>query len=153
MQALALVPNKASLYIRRTVLANEKKWITFHAHSGRGSELAVSISKTVTTMLRHFDQDERKSDGSRHWELIKSVLVRKFAYEGARDFSDERGYKRSLKVAQRTELSTVKKGGVLCSLRAIQGDCGGISTSLNFMMGCVSIPRNWERYIFHRGHS
>ena len=45
--------------------------------------------KTVTTMLRHFDQDERKSDGSRHWESIKSVLVRKFAYEGARDFSDE----------------------------------------------------------------
>ena len=33
--------------------------------------------------------DERKSDGSRHWESIKSVLVRKFAREEARDFSDK----------------------------------------------------------------
>ena len=66
-----------------------KKWITIHAHSGYGSDSAVFISKTVTTMLRHFDQDERESDGSRHEDSIKSVLVRKFAYEGARDVSDE----------------------------------------------------------------
>ena len=56
---------------------NEKKWIPIHAHSRYGSDLAVSISKTVTTVLRHFDKDERESDGSRHWESIKSVLVRK----------------------------------------------------------------------------
>ena len=29
-------------------------------------------------MLRHFDQNERESDGSRHWEGIESVLLRKF---------------------------------------------------------------------------
>ena len=87
--SLSLIPNKASLYTRKIIPTNEKKWITLHARAGRGSDLAVSISKTVTTMLRHFDQDERESDGSRHWESIKSVLVRKFAHEGARDFSDE----------------------------------------------------------------
>ena len=40
-------------------------------------------------MLRHFDQEERQTDGSRHLDSIKSVLVRKFAHEGARDFDDE----------------------------------------------------------------
>ena len=40
-------------------------------------------------MLRHYDQDERESDGSRHWEAVKSVFLRKFARDGARDFSDE----------------------------------------------------------------
>ena len=40
-------------------------------------------------MLRHFDQEERQIDRSRHWDSIKPELVRKFACEGARDFSDE----------------------------------------------------------------
>ena len=84
-----LVPNKASLYTKKIIPTNEKKWITIHAHSGRGSDLAVSISKTVTTMLRHFHEDERESDGSRRWESIKSVSVKMFAYEGVRDFSDD----------------------------------------------------------------
>ena len=90
MQALsAFFPNKASLYTRRTILTNEKKWITIHTHSRYGGDLAVSISKTLTTMLRHFDQEERQPDSSGHWDSIKSVLVRKFAHEGVRDFSDE----------------------------------------------------------------
>ena len=49
----------------------------------------MTISKTLTTMCRHFDQEERESDGSRHWDSISSVLEKKFAREGARDFSDE----------------------------------------------------------------
>ena len=72
MQAfLNLVPNKASIEPR-----NEKKWITVHANPKRGRDLTISISKTVTTMLRHFDQDERGSDGLRHWAAIKYVLLR-----------------------------------------------------------------------------
>ena len=42
-----------------------------------------------TTVLRHFDQEERQPDGSRNWDLIKPVLMRKFVCEGARDFGDE----------------------------------------------------------------
>ena len=40
----------------------------------RGSDMAVIISKTITSILRHFDQDERESDGSRQMEGIKSVF-------------------------------------------------------------------------------
>ena len=86
---LSLIPRKASLYTRRIILTSEKKWKTIHANFTQGRHLAVSISKTITTMLRHFDQEERQTDGSRHWDSIKSALVRKFAHEGARDFDDE----------------------------------------------------------------
>ena len=48
----------------------------------------TAVSKMVTEMLRHFDQEERKTDGSRHWDNIKPTLVREFAREGARDFDD-----------------------------------------------------------------
>ena len=51
--------------------------------------MAIFISKTVTTMLRHFDQYERESYGSRRWEGKKSVLLRKFERDGVQDFNDE----------------------------------------------------------------
>ena len=62
--SLSPIPNKASLYTRRTIPTDEKKWITVHAHSRYGGDLAVSISKTVTTMLRHFDREEKQPDAS-----------------------------------------------------------------------------------------
>ena len=42
-----------------------KSGLPFKVIPDMENDLAVSISKTVTTMLRHFDQDERESDGSR----------------------------------------------------------------------------------------
>ena len=50
--------------------------------------MAVAVSKMVTRMLRHYDQDERQPDGSRHWDTIGPVLLRAFAQEGARDFDE-----------------------------------------------------------------
>ena len=44
----------------------KRKQITISANPKRGSDLAIYISKTITSILRHFDQDERESDGSRH---------------------------------------------------------------------------------------
>ena len=43
------VPNKASLHTRKIIPRDEKKWITIRARPRRGSDLAVSISDTVTT--------------------------------------------------------------------------------------------------------
>ena len=62
----SLVPNKASFYTRRTIPTSERIWKTIHANASQGRHLAVSISKAVTTMLRHFDA-----------EILKSVLVEK----------------------------------------------------------------------------
>ena len=51
----------------------------------------------VTTMLLHFDQEERQTDGSRHWDSIKPVLMRASAHEGAQDSSDNLIHKGSTK--------------------------------------------------------
>ena len=64
---------RASLFIKRIIPTNEKKWAIIRAHSRHGGDLAVSVSKMVTTMLRHHDQDERQRDGSMHWFPSYSV--------------------------------------------------------------------------------
>ena len=84
-----LVPKKASVYKRKTTPSNDEKWIAVPSNPKRGSDLAIFISKIDTTMLRHFDQDDRESDGSRHSEAIKSALLRKFERDGVQDFNDE----------------------------------------------------------------
>ena len=43
----------------------------------------------VTRMVRHYDQDERQSDASMHWDTIRPVLLKAFAKHGARDISEE----------------------------------------------------------------
>ena len=113
---------------------NEKKWIVIHAHSRNGGHLAVSISKMVTTTLKHFDQEERRHDGSRHWDSIKPVLMKAFAHEGAQDFDDgfclrlihDGSTKKRLEHCQDTD-------GKLCYFRAIQAHSGGIPTSPQLM--------------------
>ena len=37
-------------------------------------------------------QDERQTDGSRHWDSTDPVLMRPFAREGAQDFDIKFGY-------------------------------------------------------------
>ena len=49
---------------------------------------ATAVSKVVTKMLCHYDQEESQTDGSRHWDTCRPTLVRAFAREEARDFDD-----------------------------------------------------------------
>ena len=39
-------------------------------------------------MLRHYDQDERQTDGSRLWDTIRPILMKAFAQEEALDLDD-----------------------------------------------------------------
>ena len=41
------------MYTTKTIPRSEK-WIAVHSNPKRGSDLAIFISITVTTMLRHF---------------------------------------------------------------------------------------------------
>ena len=54
----------------------------------RGS-LSTAISKVVTRLVRHHDQEERQSDLAVQWETKRPVLVNAFAKHGARDFSEK----------------------------------------------------------------
>ena len=112
--------------------------MTILAHLRYGGDLAVSISKKVTTMLRHFDQDERQTDGSGHWDSVKSALVRKFACEGARDFSDEAWLQKIFEGSTKKSIEYCKdKDGILSYLPAIQGHSGGIPIEFEIHGLCI----------------
>ena len=55
----------------------------------RRRNLAIAVSKMVTTVVRHYDQDERHSDGAINWDTTRSVLSKAFAKHGARQFSEK----------------------------------------------------------------
>ena len=78
-----------SSFKKTVILGSERKWISIEALPFPGSGLPTKVSKMVTKMVRHYDQDEREEDGSYHWEIVKSQLVREFAQERARIFSGE----------------------------------------------------------------
>ena len=65
-----------SLFEKTVIPGGERKWITIDADSSPRSGLPAKVSKMVTNMVRHYDQDERKQDGSYHWETVKSLLLR-----------------------------------------------------------------------------
>ena len=106
----------------------------------------------VTKML-HYDQDERQTDGSRHWDTIRPVLLKAFAQERARDFDEgcwlhlihEGSNKKRLEYCN-------DNNGSLCYLRAVQGHSGGSPISPE-LMNYKFIPYKWKVYIFHRGIS
>ena len=127
------------------------KWITIHANPKLGRALEIFIPKTVTTMLRHFDQDERESDGSRHWEGIESVLLRKLERDGVQDFSDEVWLQQLFEGSSKKRTEYCKnKDGILCYLRAIHGHSGGFPIEPE-LMGYAKNPPNWKKYIYQRG--
>ena len=71
-------------------------------------------------MVRHYDQDERQRDVSRHRDTMKPVLMKSFAHKGARDFDD--GY----------WLRLVNEGSTEKRLdRTIQGHSGGYHREVN----------------------
>ena len=47
---------------------------TIDVNPSRGGYLSTQISKMITKMIRHHDQDEQEQDGSYHWEIGKSKL-------------------------------------------------------------------------------
>ena len=151
--SLSIPSTKASLYRQRTILANERKWKVIHAHSPDGGYLAVAVSKMIIKMLRHYDQDERQTDGSRHWDTIRPVLLRAFAQQGARDFDEGFWLHLIHEGSNKKRLECCKdNNGSLCYLRAIQGHSGGIPISPE-LMNHTLIPYKWKEYIFHRGIS
>ena len=48
----------------------------------------------VTRLVRHYDQEERQSDAAVHWDTMRPKLLKAFAKQGARDFSEEEDWPR-----------------------------------------------------------
>ena len=128
-----LVPSKASIYAEEDYSQEEKKWFTIFADHKRGHDLAIFISKIVTTMLRHYDQDERESDGSKHWEAVKSVLLRKFDLDGVRDINDEMWLQKIFEGSSKLSIAKTKMDFLL------------IASNSRAFWSCSKTVRNFHR--------
>ena len=62
----------------------------------------------VTRMVRHYDHYERQSDASKHWDTIRSVLLKAFSKHGARDSQKSVSFDLFQEEAARQELSIVR---------------------------------------------
>ena len=69
-----LVPNKASIYTRKTTPRNEKKWITIHANPKRGGDLALQN--------HHIHIASLQSRRTRVWWIETLVLIAEKVWTG-----------------------------------------------------------------------
>ena len=76
---LSIPPSQASFFKRRTIPTTERKWKVIPANPSYGGALSIAVSKMVTIMVRHYDQDERQSDSAHHWDTIRPVLLKVFS--------------------------------------------------------------------------
>ena len=68
--------NPLSDSLCKTVIpTSERKWIAIDANPSPRNGLPTQVSKMVTKMVRHCDQDEREQDGSYHWETVRSLFA------------------------------------------------------------------------------
>ena len=84
--------------------------------------------------VRHHDQDERETDGARHWDGVLSVLTGKFRNQLEREFADEDWLHYLYLGSIKTRFEICKdENGELRQIRVIQGHSGGFICSPRLM--------------------
>ena len=132
-----------SLFKKTVIPSSERKWITIDADPSPRGGLPTKVSRMVTKMCRHYDQDEREEDGSYHWETVKSQLLRGFAQERAKEFPGKYWIHLIEQGSGKTRIEyCLDKKKSFCHLRAIQGHSGGIPIRPE-MMEYTVLPQNW----------
>ena len=143
----ALLPAKRPCS-QRTNPATERKWKVIHSNSSHGGALSTAVSKMVTRLVRHYDQDERQPDAAIVWDAMKPVLLKAFAKQEARDFSDTEWLGLIHQGSSKTRFEYCEDSkNSLAYFRAIQGHSGGITVAPE-LMGHTLIPYNWKEYFF-----
>ena len=123
----AFLPSQAFFFTQRTIPTTERKWKVIPANASYGRALSVQVSKMVTRMVLHYDQDERQSDASVHRGTIRPVLLKAFAKHGARDFSEKYWLRLIHEGSSKTRVECCEDSkNSLTYFRAIQGHSGGI---------------------------
>ena len=125
---------RRSSKFRRIQCAVQKK---AHKHF-EGNALQDEISKLVMRLVRHYDQEERETDGAVHWNSIGPKLRKAFQKAGRAHFLGLQYCKNSREV--------------LLYIRAIQGHTGGNMTASE-LMGQIVHSHKWKEFLFHRGCS
>ena len=104
-------------------------------------------------MVRHHDQDERETDGARHWDSVLSVLKGKFRNQMEKEFTDEYWLHCLYLGSIKTRFEICKdENGEIRYIPAIQGHSGGMIVSPRLMI-YVMIPYKWKQFIYHVGRA
>ena len=83
------IPTNPVHYSKEVILVGERKWNDIPAcKSLKGDSLQAEISKLVMGLIRHYDLDERETDGAVHWNSMVPKLRKAFQKSGGRKFSD-----------------------------------------------------------------
>ena len=89
----------------------------------KGHSVETRISKCVTNIVRHHDQDEREADGAMHWNVILPVLKGRFQNQLVKEFTDEDWLHCLYLGSFKTRFEICKdENGELRFFRAIQGE-------------------------------
>ena len=130
----------------------DRKEVESHpANPSYGGALPTAVSKMVTRLARHYDQDERKPDAALHWDTIRPLLPKAFAKQVARDFSEKHWLRLVHQGSSKTRFENCEdSNNSLAYFRAIQGHSRGITIAPE-LMEHFPIHYNWKEYIFHWG--
>ena len=70
-------PKAKSIYVKKEIPKEDRIWtIIPGSPKCKRDSFEIRISKYVTNMVRHHDQDERETEGARHWDGVLSVFAR-----------------------------------------------------------------------------
>ena len=117
-----------------------------------GYSLSWRMSRLVSNLLHHFDQDERETDGAVPLRYDKTKIVERIPGKMAlRSLQNPSGWIISTKEANKVRFESCETyQGSLAYIRAIQGHLGGEAISPE-MMGHVLLPKGWKVFIYHKG--
>ena len=83
-------PKSKSIHIQQEIPKKDRIWtIILGCQKCKRDSFETRISKCVTNMVRHHDQDERETGGRRHWDGVLPVLKGKFRNQLEEEFTDE----------------------------------------------------------------
>ena len=143
-----------SIYVKKEIPKEYRFWtIIPGCPKCKRDSFEIRISECVTEMVRFHDQDERETDGARHWDGVLSVLKGKFRNQMEKEFTDEDWLHCLYLGSIKTRFEICKdENGEIRHIRAIQGHSGGMIVSPR-LMNYVRIPYKWKRFIYHVGRA
>ena len=81
--------NPVNKYAEEVILIEGRKWNDIPACQHlRGHIFEAEVSKLVMTLVRHYDQHERDTDGAVHWKSMDPKLRKAFQKAGGQKLSD-----------------------------------------------------------------